>query len=88
MIDIIKYQVEMQHLINNFNGDKDKLVDILNAIAEAILDKKYSKLDKLNMANEALNIIFKNAYSQDPLMPISFLETEIAKAIMHCNTIS
>lgn len=84
MIDIIKYEEEMQNIVNNFYGDKDKLAGILKGISEAILDKKYSKLDRLNMANEALNIIFKNAYSQDPIMPISFLETEVAKAIMHC----
>lgn len=83
-MDITKYKEEMQHLVDNFNGDRNELTEMLTCILEAIEDKKYNKLDRLRMANEALNIIFKNPYSQDPLMPISFLETEVGKAIMHC----
>lgn len=76
MIDEKKYFDEVNKLVSRGADEKDFALLLKIALGEDIsVDKKY-------LTNKILNNLFNNGYTQDTLIPLSFLdETEVGKAI-------
>ncbi len=86
MIDAKKFSEEINVLKNKFSKTEDKNIieSVLTDIHTAIKEKSYNKMQAAEMADKALYMLFENLYNSEPILPISFLDTEIGKAIMLC----
>jgi len=78
-----KLEQEITKLLLNFKGaDKEQLKIPLDKIMSAVSGENYDKSEISQMINDLLNILFKNPYIQEPLIPLSFIESELGHAIM------
>lgn len=84
IIDILKLEKEIANLIDSYKkSDKKILKQYLDIIRLAAKGQISDNLEFTQAANNLLELLFENPYIKEPIIPLSFIESELGRFIIN-----